>query len=360
MEIREEREERQIRVFDLFISVCQRWRSLLICLVIGAVVLGAYGWFTSASGSPAKEPAEKQEDVEQKWEDVLGPYAMKEVEQLYETQQEYTRLSEEQNTETDLGKKLENMEHITLIQYNISSTRGRFTDDQKAYYSYLMGDTDIVPGNMGTYDHRENVRKEEEATIGRHIRKKYILVGAILGLILAAIVIIIKYVATSTIKTAAETDENLNIRILGRIEGSDRFYDKRKTALDRWLRRVKRKNKQKLSFEDSCEMVAAKIRIDGEKMGLKKVGVVVDSNVNADWMEKNDFLKEIAALTGDQPEIEVLDNILGRPDTLHALSETDGAVLVLQIEDSRFLDIQYERLLCEGYQIPVLGAIVVE
>ena len=38
---------RTIHIRDLFITICQRWRSLLICLVIGAIVLGAYGWWKS-------------------------------------------------------------------------------------------------------------------------------------------------------------------------------------------------------------------------------------------------------------------------------------------------------------------------
>ena len=39
--------ERTIRIKDLIITICQRWRSLIVCLVIGAVVLGALGWLKS-------------------------------------------------------------------------------------------------------------------------------------------------------------------------------------------------------------------------------------------------------------------------------------------------------------------------
>lgn len=358
MELREERVEREIRVFDLFISLCQRWRSLLICLVIGAVVLGAYGWYKSGGSADSSDAAEPVDPTA--WEEVLGPDAMSDVQQLYASIQEYDRLMQEQNTETDLGKKLENMEHITAIQNNISATRSRFDDNQKAYLAYLMGDEDIVPGNESTYDHQENVKKGEEAAEGRHISKKYIVVGALLGLILAAIVIIIKYIATTTIKAAGEVEDNLGLQILGRFDGSTKFYDKRRTALDRWLRRVKQKNKQKLSYEDSVDVVAEKIRLTSSKQDFHKVCVAVDANVQMEKLQKKEFLEDIAAKTGTEPELKILKNILGNSDALREIGDADAALLVLQTESSRFADIHYGRLLCESNGVPVLGAIVVE
>lgn len=357
MELREEREEREIRIFDLFISLCQRWRSLLICLIIGAVVLGAYGWYKSGSGTSGGEADPVDPSA---WEAVLGPDAKTDVDQLYLTIQEYDKLIQENDSVDDLSQKLENMKNITSIQNNISSTRSRFDDNQKAYLAYLMGDTDIIPGNEDTYDHQANVRNDEASAGGRHISKKYVVVGALLGLILAAIVIIIKYIATSTIKTAAETEENIGLPIVGRFDGSDKFYDKRKTALDRWLRKVKQKNKQKLSYEDSVEMVAAKIQIAAKKLDLKKVCIAVDSNVALDKVQHEEFLEDVIAKVGSEPEVLILNNILGRPDALHDMAGSDAVLLVLQTENSRFTDVQYERLLCEGYGVPVLGAVVVE
>lgn len=358
MELREEREEREIRIFDLFISLCQRWRSLLICLIIGAVVLGAYGWYKSG-GSGGDNGASNPVDPSA-WEEVLGPDAKTDVDQLYLTIQEYDKLIQENDSVDDLSQKLENMKNITSIQNNISSTRSRFDDNQKAYLAYLMGDTDIIPGNEDTYDHQANVQKDEASAGGRHISKKYVVVGALLGLILAAIVIIIKYIATSTIKTAAETEENLGLAILGRFDGSDKFYDKRRTALDRWLRKLKQKNKQKLSYEDSVEMVAAKIQIAAKKQDLKKVCIAVDSNVAMDKVQHKEFLEDVISKIGSEPEVLVLNNILGRSDALHDMAGADAVALVIQTENSRFTDVQYERLLCEGFGVPVLGTIVVE
>ena len=355
MEIREERKEREVRVFDLFISVLQRWRSLLICLIIGAVVLGAYGWLKSGSSSNAVEPV----PTDVSWEDFLGPDEMNEVDQLYVAIQQYEALAAE-NASADFGKKLTNMEQLTAIQNNISFIRSRFSEEQKAYLAALQGDTSIVPGDESTYNHKENVKNEESKASGRHFSPKYLLIGAILGLILAAIIIIIKYIATSTIKTAQEAEENLNLQILARTPGSSKFYDKRKTGLDRWLRRVKQKNKQKLSEEENEELVAAKLRIAAEKQDLKQVCFVIDSNVDLERMQCRDFFTEIASKTGEAPKAVVLDNILGSPGALKKMAENDGAVIVFQTETTRFNDVQYERILCEGSGVVVLGTVIIE
>ena len=77
-------------------------------------------------------------------------------------------------------------------------------------------------------------------------------------------------------------------------------------------------------------------------------------------LKNKEFLNDIIAKIGGAPEAIVLNNILGRSDALHDMAGADAVVLVLQTENSRFTDAQYERVLCEGYGVPVLGTIVVE
>lgn len=357
----EVRAEKEIRIFDLFISLCQRWRSLLICLVIGAVVFGVYGWYTSGNdASPAEIDAPADASEQEIWRRVLGTMEMYEVDTVYNALQECDRLAAEVDTSSSLSERLENLKNLTTSQNNILLIKSRFNADQKAYLAYLKGDEGIVPGFQDSYYYHINLESEMAGKGQRHISKKYIAVGALLGLILAAIVIIIKYIATATLKTAGEIEENIGLPIWGRFDGSDKFYDKRKTALDRWLRRVKQKNKQKLSYDESAELVAAKVQIAAEKKGLKKICFALDPNVKADKVKNQGFLEDIAAKVGSVPEVIILQNILGRSDALQDMAGADGVVLVLQTENSRFADVQYERLLCEGFKIPVLGTIVVE
>lgn len=348
------REEREIRVFDLFISICQRWRSLLICLVVGAVLLGGYGWLKS--DAPVAEPLPEAE-AEEKWEEILAPGEIIEVKQLHSVILEYEGLMAQQDSIPDLSERLTNLERVSYGQSLIAGTRRMLSDDQEAYLEYLMGDENIIPGDENTYSHKDNA---EAVSSGRHINLKYVVVGAFGGLVLAALMILIKYIASGNIRSREEAEETLRLSVVGSFDGSSRFYDKRKTALDKWLRKRKHRNKKKSSYEETVDVIAARIRIAAEKEGLKSFCIAVDPGVVLESVEPKEFLDDIKKKAGSDLSITVESNILKNADSLQSAAEADGVLLVIQTESSRFMDVQYERMLCEGYQSQVIGAILVE
>lgn len=351
------REEREIRLFDLFISICQRWRSLLICLVVGAVLLGGYGWYKSGGSVP--EPI-TEEEAEEAWNEVLAPGEMVEVKQLHSVILSYEKLFAEQEYVTDIDRKLENMEKISSGQNAIAGIRNLFSKDQDAYLEYLMGDHNIVPGDEKTYSHKDNMAAAKDSVQGRKINKKYLIVGALGGLILAALIILIKYIAAGTLRSVEDVEDALGLQVIARFDGSNRFYDKRRTGLDRWLRRVKQKNKQKLSYEEEVDVAAARIRIESQKKGFRNFCIAVDSGVALEKAKPAGFLDDIAEKTETPPEVFVQRDILKNPESMQKLSDAEGAVLVVQIENSRLMDVQYEKLMCMGYGAQVIGAIIVE
>ena len=69
--------ERTIRIRDLFITICQRWRSLIVCLIIGAVVFGAFGWWRSGGETinTPEQAAELGESLGEMRKGVIESYA---------------------------------------------------------------------------------------------------------------------------------------------------------------------------------------------------------------------------------------------------------------------------------------------
>lgn len=351
------REEREIWVFDLLISICQRWRSLLICLVVGAVLLGGYGWLKS--GVTVPEPMSEAE-AEEAWNELLSPGEVIEVKQLHSVILEYESLMAQQDSIPDLSERLANLERVSYGQSLIAGTRRVLSDDQEAYLEYLMGDENIVPGDESTYSHKDNAEAEKAVSRGRSINKKYLAAGALGGLVLAALIILIKYIASGYLRRREEAEETLQLPIVGSFDGSNRFYDKRKTGLDKWLRRVKHRNKKKPSYEETVDVIAARIRIAAEKEGLKSFCIAVDPGVVLESVEPKEFLEDIKKKAGTDLTVTIESNILKNADSLQSVAEADGVLLVIQTESSRFMDVQYERMLCEGYHSQVIGAILVE
>lgn len=476
--------ERTIRIRDLFITICQRWRSLLVCFVIGAIVLGAYGWWNSKSEtiSTPQQAEELGESLGEERKGVIESYASdihSSVQQMMwlgqynkesllmqidpfhlnvcelnyyidaaveEGQDNSKRVVIAQAylaklQESFLGQKIStviaqndgyeqkdyfespqliqvdknslnegiltfrlffaeeeiNAEAVETLKNAIRTTEGTVGGNLGYHTITLIGessfqyaDLDILSMQEANtkrisdisdridkiqkavtdtkekqyldylleYDDKDASEQDQAVVVSteRHISKKYILVGAVLGFILAVIVIIIKYIVTSTIKTSKEIEENFGLQLLGSFEGNDPFYKNRKTKLDRWLRNKKNRRNGHISEEGMAELIATKIKIEAEKKDLHHICFILDGKMS----DNTGFLDAMIQKVGDDPSIKVIRNILEQPDDLAGMSEMDGVVLIEQTNRSDYEDLKTVCALCRNYQVNVIGSIVVE
>ena len=474
--------ERTIHIRDLFITICQRWRSLIVCLIIGAVVLGAYGWWTSGNdtiSSPEQAQmfgnrlgAERKGVIESYASDIyastqqmiqqgqynkesllmkLDPFHLYVYElsyyinpaendwsssqqsavahsylsklqesflgskvtavaekdayaeqidyyestylirvdkedlengiltfRLYYPQEQTDGVAEltdalqkaKGKVQSDLGKhdlvligesgfnyadlnilyiQESNAKRISDLADQIATLEKLVTvSDEQKYLDYLIAHPDT--------DTKGDTQKNTATTSKRHLDKKYIIIGAVLGLILAVIVIIIKYIASNAIRSTKEIEENFGLQILGSMEGNSPFYQKRKTKLDQWLRRKKNKTKDQLPAEEKAEVIATKIRIEAEKADLHNICLAVDKKV----FEDAGVLETLVDKIGDVPSVKVIRNVSEQPDSLKGMAGMDGVVLVGQIDRSGFDDLKNICELCRSYSVKVIGSIIVE
>lgn len=474
--------ERTIRIRDLFITICQRWRSLLVCFVIGAIVLGAYGWWKSGIetiSTPQQAEAlgerlgeERKGVVESYASDIisstqqmirqgqynkesllmqLDPFHLSVCElnyyiddpaeggmdnskraaiaQAYQAKLQESFLGQKVTTVVEKESILEAkdfFESPQLIQIdkgnvnegiltfrvffpeeinaadvnglkdamraaegNVQGSVGFHTITLIGESSFQYADQDILTmqetnaNRINDISERiDKIKKlitesdekqyldflvkqgndpadtDQAVTVKaqRHFSKKYFIVGAILGLVLAAVIIIIKYIATSTIKTSKEIEENYGLQLLGSFEGNDPFYKNRKTGLDRWLRNKKNRKKGRISADEMAELIATKIKIEAEKKGLHHICLALDGKMS----DNTGFLDAMIQKVGDDPSIKVIRNILEQPDDLAGMSEMDGIVLIEQTNRSDYDDLKNICELCRNYQVNVIGSIVVE
>ncbi len=351
-----ENREKEISLLDMLLYICQRWRSLIICLVIGAVVFGAYGWFKSGNVSDSQTETIVSEDVdgvpldEVKWEKVLTPREISFVEQGVEYWKRFQEIQKEpENPVNPESKEV----YISKWTYYTSEIDARiklqnyldkFSENQWKYFRFLTGD--IIEKN-------ENIAVDVP-TAKRTISFKYIVIGAFLGLVIAAIILAIKYIVTKTIKTVYDLEEGFGFQILGVFDNETEFDKKHKTKIDKALRKARRKNKHKLDFDENVELTATKIQIAAEKSNLSNICLITDIENDCNLMDTI-----VNKLSGNL-NITVIKNVLAKADALQDMAKMDGAVLVEQIEVSTDKDIHDECLLCSKYGINIIGTIVLE
>lgn len=473
--------ERTIRIRDLIITICQRWRSLIICFVIGALVLGAYGWLKSADNDiQTQEQAEEiaaalgskragvietyAEDIKDSTDQMIrqGQYNKEALIMkldpfhLYVYELKYY-IGDEENIDNNSAK------HTAMVQAYVSKLQDGFLgqklkaiteeeagEKQREFYespnlikvdetnqntgvltfllyfeedgvaetvsqlkekmreakskveaelgahtlsligesSYEFADMDILhiqeANSQRINDLTERIEKikkqvtdpvelqylnyqvsktgqtigENERTVksGRHINKKYIVVGAALGLIIALIVIIIKYVSSNTIKNAKEIEEFFGVPLMGELEGTHSFYQSRKTRLDKWLRNKKSGTACNVPEEEQIRLIATRIKLEAEKKGLKKIGLVSDQPVNAN-VKIQEF---IAALSGQDVILPVIECVIEHSESLKELAGMDGAVLLGQVDRSKYDDMRTITALCANYQVQIIGSVIME
>lgn len=473
--------EKTIRIKDLFITICQRWRSLIVCLVIGAIVLGALGWLKSVDDAIyTQDQAETiasflgnkragviesyAEDIKDSTDQMIrqGKYNKEALIMkldpfhLYVHELKYYIRNEDgaENTNSKssamvqayvsklqdgfLGQKLkavieeeagekqrefyespnlikvdetnqntgvltfllyfengEDAEAVLLLKEKMQEAKNRVEAELGNHTLSLIGesayefaDMDILhvqeANSQRINDLTERIEKikkqvtdptelrylnylvsrtdsnvgENELVVktAHHINKKYIIVGAALGLILAVIVIIIKYVGSNTIKNAKEMEELFGVPLIGKVEGEHSFYQKRKARLDRWLRNKKSEAVGNLTEEEQIRLIATRIKIAAEKKGLQKVGLVLDGTEAAGAK----MAEAVMTLLEQDLKLQVIDGIFKQPESLKNFATMDGAILIEQIDKSKYDDIRTVATLCANYQVPLIGSIVIE
>ncbi len=473
--------ERSIRIKDLFITICQRWRSLIVCLVIGTLVLGAFGWLKSADDAIYTQEqaeaiaaslgskragviesyaedikdstdqmirqgvynkdalimkldpfhlfvhelkfyisdAEEAESISAKHSAMVQAYVSKLQdgflgqklkaiieEEAGEKQREFyesPNLIKVDETNQNAGvltfllyfEEDDDAEAVLLLKEKMQEAKSRVEAELGGHSLSLIGesaygfaDMDILhvqeANSQRINDLTERIEKikkqvtdptelkylnylvsKTDQTIGenelvlkaaRHINIKFIVVGAALGLILAVIVIIIKYVGSNTIKNAKEIEELFGVQLIGKMEGGHSFYRKRKTRLDKWLKSKKSGTIGIVPEEEQIRLIATRIKIEAEKKELQKVGLIIDKTIEAG----TDLMESIKMFLGQDVKLQVIDSIFEQPESLKELAEMDGAVLIEQIDRSKYDDIRTTAILCENYQVQLVGSIIIE
>ena len=236
-----------------------------------------------------------------------------------------------------------NVKRISELTEQIENIEKGITDkDEEKYLKYLVG---------------KEMNPEKAAKGGeRHISLKFIIVGAFLGVILAALAIIIKYIVSGSVKTGREFEEDLGLQQLGWFDGKKKFYQKRKTGLDKWLRSLRNRKADKVAYDDMVDLVATKIRIEAEKRDLHQICMIVDGSVDGN----TDFMDAVLQKAGPESGISVIRNILEQSGDLAGLSDMDGAILIGQTERTRFEDVRSICALCANYHVDVIGSIVLD
>ena len=225
-------DEMEIDLLDLAYMLLDKWHYLLVCLLIGAVLLNAYAFFfiepTYESKSKLYVVSASDDSVVNLSDLNLGTSLTADYEELMLSYPVLNRVIDKLNLDmtSDQLKKLyslNNPSDTRILQITATTTDPQFSMDlaetmAEEAVSYLPETMSTLAPNIAQHaklaDHKAGPSY-----------MKYTMIGAILGLILMAGVLIVQYLMDDTIHTAEDMEKYFGLVPLTTIPESAQVID---------------------------------------------------------------------------------------------------------------------------------------
>ena len=237
-------------------------------------------------------------------------------------------LFEEQYSVTCATKlvSLKNDRFGNLITYNDRTTsyEGLLSDKQKESAQKIVA-AQKENDELEDSDETGKTAKKDE-TPKASISKKYLVVGAFLGLVLAVVIIVLRYMFDPTIKTSKDLQMFYGTNFIGDVAQADGAL----LAASKIINMCSNRQIKKV-------LIAGKMASENEA-AIKEV---------VDAVEKKGIVADI------------IGDILTDADAVQTLEAKTNVVLVEAVRKSKYEDFNQEKALCESLDAQLLGYIAI-
>lgn len=237
-------------------------------------------------------------------------------------------LFEEQYSVTCATKlvSLKNDRFGNLITYNDRTTsyEGLLSDKQKESAQKIVS-PQKENDELENSDETGKTAKKDE-TPKASISKKYLVVGAFLGLVLAVVIIVLRYMFDPTIKTSKDLQMFYGTNFIGDVAQADGAL----LAASKIINMCSNRQIKKV-------LIAGKMASENE-VAIKEV---------VDAVEKKGIVADI------------IGDILTDADAVQTLEAKSNVVLVEAVRKSKYEDFNQEKALCESLDAQLLGYIAI-
>ncbi len=270
---------------------------------------------------------------------LYGEYDIALIDEVYSEYANSALLSEQRQQIVDYNNQVLAMNRLSAD----------LTEEQKGYYEALQ---------EATESETTEKEPEEEKEIGGfqagYINKKYVLLGAFVGVFLVCCYVACQYLLSARLRVKEDLEECFGIVNLG-VVPSARSKRKVLDCVDRWIISGLGENGGQFSEEERIRMICAGIKIGAKNAGMKSIyltGVCNDESCEQTKTLLCDKMRE-SVETVRQGKSVVYD-----PEALEELVASDGVVLVEKINGSRYDELKKEIEICRQNQIKIIGSVI--
>ena len=191
---------------------------------------------------------------------------------------------------------------------------------------------------------------EQSGTVSVNLSKKYMGLGALVGIILAVIIIILRYVLRGTLNVALEMQHMFNLCVFGQIAS-----DGRKNILVKAWRKLK--NKRNLSVEEQKNITVANVKTFCLKRGIDKV-LLVSSR------EKIAIVECVTAIMSELKRdgifVDIAEKFPYSEESIKKMMNYEYVILVEELRKSKYEEVLQGVQKCMEQECQLEGAIVLD
>jgi len=283
-----------------------------------------YNWFSLVVVAPDKEQCEAVKNVLKQ----LFTEKIQELQNVYsDIQIKY--LSEEYCVEVNdsiRANQLSYHQRLNSLKSILATYKFELNANQQKYYDILLRKNLNVGESNETIIQQPNTNVAEQPLFDIKIS----LLGAIAGVVIAILALLMRYLLTDTLKIKEDISETLHQYVFGEADAK--------------------------SLEKELPMMIEDIKYSAKKSSVSRLllaGTYTDEAV--ELLKEN--IKKSLEKEFDKIEIDVIAKENAK--VLRTINEADGIVCVEKIRKSTYKNIEKEIDLCNHYHIPVMGFIVI-
>ncbi len=184
------------------------------------------------------------------------------------------------------------------------------------------------------------------------INKKYTILGFLVGAFFACVLIALKYIMDSHIKSEKEIQEFYGLRIFGVLD-QQQPSKKMFSFVDRWLDRIR--GQQRGNLQEQLEITITNLRMTCKKADMNKVFFTTSIRLNEN--EKRSVDQIMGQLNQQGIETIFEENIMRNSNALVKMSEIGTVVLIEKSKQTEYQALEQEINLCQDQSAKLLGVI---
>ena len=253
------------------------------------------------------------------------------------------------DTTVSLSTQMRNVtDNLYYLQQN---SIDKLDNDAKAYYGLLQKQGRIITSEEGK-NMNAQADASQSASLKSLINKKFVIVGALAGVFLMALLILQQYTMTRVIQSRE------SIASLCGIPSTAAVYKKGPSSNGLRLKLYK-------LFHTTDELTRGKTAAIAQDMGIEleknKAGslyLMLSDNSE----ELSGFAKALSDdMNSQHPSLKVIcGDPLNDQEQMKTLSGSDAAVLLVGLKKARREDVVRQLQMCGRYQVPLMGFVTLE